>query len=147
MYSHTQVGTVMIASLAVGEVILVWVVKDVARMPHMQWLYWTLLLLPLALLLFGWLTVEVDNQVLRWRFGIGLIRKSCRLEDIKSVEKVRNSWVWGFGIRLTPRGWLYNVSGLDAVEITLKSGKRFRLGTDDPQGLEFAIKQAAGLEG
>jgi len=37
---------------------------------------------------------------------------------------------------------LYNVSGFDAVEIKLRTGKKFRIGTDVPQELEKAIEQA-----
>jgi hypothetical protein len=38
-------------------------------------------------------------------------------------------------------GWLYNVFGSFAVEIRLKNGKKYRIGTDDPQGLNNAIQQ------
>ena len=38
--------------------------------------------------------------------------------------------------------WIYNVSGFDAVEIILKNGKIYRIGTDVPSELEAAIKQA-----
>ena len=44
--------------------------------------------------------------------------------------------------RHTPHGWLYNVSGWEAVEITLPSGKRFRLGTDEPRRLEQVLLAA-----
>jgi hypothetical protein len=43
---------------------------------------------------------------------------------------------------LTPHGWLYNVAGRGAVEITLKGGRRFRIGTDEPERLCYAIQQA-----
>ena len=42
-------------------------------------------------------------------------------------------------------GWLYNVSGFDAVELELASGKLCRIGTDEPGRLLHAIEQAAGL--
>ena len=45
---------------------------------------------------------------------------------------MRNEWYYGWGVRLTPYGWMFNVSGLDAVELTFESGKRFRIGTDRP---------------
>ena len=48
--------------------------------------------------------------------------------------------VW-LGIHLTPYGWLYNVSGFDAVAITLRDGKRFALGTDDSHGLVEALRR------
>jgi hypothetical protein len=38
--------------------------------------------------------------------------------------------------------WIFNVSGFDAVEIIMRNGKIYRIGTDIPSGLEAAIKQA-----
>jgi len=40
------------------------------------------------------------------------------------------------------RYWVYNVSGLEAVEVTLRSGKRFRIGTDEPEALLTALQRA-----
>jgi hypothetical protein len=37
--------------------------------------------------------------------------------------------------------WIYNVSGFDAVEILMKSGKRYRIGTDQPEELVQTILQ------
>jgi len=37
---------------------------------------------------------------------------------------------------------MYNISGLDAVELRLKKGGVFRIGSDEPQRLEEALKQA-----
>jgi len=54
---------------------------------------------------------------------------------------VKNPWYYGWGIRFTPHGWLYNVSGLHAVEIELKNGKKYRIGTDVPENLEKAIRE------
>jgi hypothetical protein len=42
-------------------------------------------------------------------------------------------------------GWLYNVSGLRAVEVGLKSGRKYRVGTDEPERLEAALKQRIGI--
>jgi hypothetical protein len=52
-----------------------------------------------------------------------------------SITPARNSWPYGWGIHRTPHGWLYNVSGWEAVEVALASGKRLRLGTDEPRRL------------
>jgi hypothetical protein len=56
---------------------------------------------------------------------------------------VRNHWWNGFGIRMRPGFRLYNVAGLDAVELRLKSGDVRRIGTDDPQGLSAALNSRA----
>ncbi len=90
------------------------------------------------------LTVEIKEGLLEARFGIGAIRKRVRLEEIESYKRVKYPWYYGYGIRLTPHGWLYNIYGRDAVEITQKNGKTFLIGTNDPSGLEMALKQAIG---
>lgn len=92
-----------------------------------------------VLLLFHDLRVDVEAEKICLRFGIGLLRKSVPLADVKACRRVRNNPLYGWGIRYIGRGWLYNVSGLDAVELDLASGRRLRIGTDDPEGLEQAI--------
>ena len=93
-------------------------------------------------IIFHSLTVEISDRELRWHFGPGLRSYSLALDEISSVTIVRNHWWNGFGIRMAPGFRLYNVSGLDAVELRLKSGEVRRIGTDDPQGLAGAIEQS-----
>lgn len=76
-----------------------------------------------------------DNEQLSFYFGIGIIRRKFRYSNLLSIRKVRNKWYWGWGIRWFGRGWLYNVSGLDAVELIFKNGKVLRIGTNDPDAL------------
>jgi hypothetical protein len=97
--------------------------------------------------LFSSLTIEASDQDLSWFFGPGVWRKSVERADIVSVAPVRNPWWYGWGVHLTPRGWLYNVAGLDAVEISLSDGRTFRLGTDEPQALARALVPHATLKG
>ena len=104
-------------------------------------LYGLIALLVCITWLFSSLTVEVEGEELRHYFGPGFWKKTYLLEEIESIKQVRNSWIFGWGIRITPHGWLYNVSGLDAVQIQLRSGRKFRIGTDDPQGMIDAISQ------
>jgi len=100
---------------------------------------------PLAALLAatGWalssLTVEVTPTRLNWFFGPGLLRKSIEREAIIGATPVRNPWWYGWGIHLTPRGCLYNVDGLDAVELALNNGSTLRLGSDEPAALARAL--------
>ena len=88
------------------------------------------------------LTVRISNNFIEIRFGIGIIRKQFAIAKIQSATIVRNKWYYGWGIRLTPHGWLYNVAGLDAVEIRLNNGKQYRIGTDEPKELHKAINSA-----
>lgn len=100
------------------------------------------IVLALGLFLFAFLHVGVDGANVSLRFGIGLIRKKFPLADIASHAIVKNPWYYGWGIRRTPSGWLYNVSGLHAVEIIMKDGRKYRIGTNDPAGLDRAIGDA-----
>jgi hypothetical protein len=88
------------------------------------------------------LTIEVTEDTLRASFGPGWPKKEIPLDEIESATPVRNPWWYGWGIRWTPSGPLWNVAGLDAVELRLRSGKRFRLGTDEPAALTGAIEGA-----
>ena len=89
--------------------------------------------------LFDSLTVRVSHDLVEISFGIGIIRKQFDVGNIRRARVVKNKWYYGWGIRLTPHGWLYNVSGLDAVEILMDNGKQYRIGTDQPNELENAI--------
>jgi hypothetical protein len=67
------------------------------------------------------------------------------LDAIKQVTVVRNHWWNGWGIRIGPGLRLYNVSGLDAVELSIGAEDvRRRIGTDDPEGLAAALKARRG---
>jgi len=52
---------------------------------------------------------------------------------------VTNPWWYGWGIHLTPSGWLYNVGGARAVQLDLHNGRSLRVGTDEPERLCEAI--------
>lgn len=92
---------------------------------------------------FATLTVSIDENYIRVKFGYGIFRKKIPLTEISSVKTVKNHWYYGWGVRLWlwPTMWIFNVSGFDAVEVTMKNGKIYRIGTDVPQELEVAIKE------
>jgi uncharacterized membrane protein YeaQ/YmgE (transglycosylase-associated protein family) len=95
--------------------------------------------------LFHSLTVRVSRNDISLSFGIGLIRKRFLIDEIKSATIVRNRWYNGWGIRKIWGGWLYNVSGFDAVEIQLKNDRKYRIGTDQPCELLAAVESASGI--
>jgi hypothetical protein len=141
-YRHTQVGWVMLAAL-VGAAVVILVLLPSAHAPLPVSIVMAVVLL--ILLLFSFLTVEVDSDEVRVSYTAGLLRKRIALADVASFRPVRNAWWYGFGIRLLPGGgWLWNVSGLDAVELSLRDGGRFRVGTDEPDALARAIGAATG---
>jgi hypothetical protein len=93
---------------------------------------------------FATLTVEVDQENVQLYFGPGVIKKTIPISAIRFHKPVRNKWYYGFGIRYYPGGTLWNVSGLHAIELTLRDGKRFRIGTDEPQALSEALSKQTG---
>jgi hypothetical protein len=142
-YRHTQIGYAIIYALLIPAFISC-AIATISPMMRVALIPAVILLL--SALLFWKLTVKIDNEILRASFGLGLIRKTARVADIASCEPIRIRWWYGWGIHFTPYGWLYNVSGWDAVAITLRNSRRFSLGTDDPQGLAAAIRRFASAK-
>ena len=138
-YKHTQVGYLIISVMAAVMVLIGVVLANAGT----NWIaIGVLVVIAVALVLFSSLTVVIWGEELEARFGPGPIRKRFKLKEIESCQVVKNHWYYGWGIRLTPHGVLYNVSGFYAVEVKLRTGKKFRIGTDVPQELEQAIQQA-----
>ena len=138
-YQHIQIGYLMITVYTLGILFIAWLMAIYG----FNWIaFVVLIILGVCLVLFATLTVVIDEDVLEIRFGPGVIRKKFPLKDIESCRVVKNPWYYGWGIRLTPHGWLYNVSGFHAVEIKMKTGKKYRIGTDVPNDLEKTIKQS-----
>lgn len=139
-YRHTQIGYFIIVVLLAACV-------GIAILSSVQGMHpiatTVLIVLGVCVLLFCTLTVVIDEEFIRISFGPGLIRKRFPLKEVRSCRIVKNAWYYGWGIHMTPHGTLYNVSGLDAVEVKLGDGRQFRIGTDVPQELERAIRQAA----
>lgn len=143
VYRHTQPGHLLRAALLpMGIVAAIVTVLSQPAMPATLISGIAAASLLISVVLFHSLTVSVDSANVDVRFGPGLIHKEIPLAEIQDCYPVRNRWYYGWGIHLTPHGWLYNVSGFDAVEIQLRSGKKYRIGTDTPAELADAIRRA-----
>jgi hypothetical protein len=120
--------------------------KALEKAPALSWLFLGIGLLFLILLgMFATLTVTGFQDNLEIRFGIGPIRKRFYYKDIRSCSIQKNSIIYGWGIRAIPGGWLYNVSGIWSVQLDMKNGKMYRIGTAEPQKLEQFIKTRINL--
>jgi hypothetical protein len=97
-----------------------------------------------AFAMFGWLVVEVSAESVDVRFGVGLVRRRIDVADIAACQRMRTRLWWGWGLHWTPAGWLYNVSGRDAVRLELRSGRAVMIGSDDAPGLAAAVEAARG---
>ena len=140
MYKHTQVGWIILFAVA-PMIILVGFRVIASPEPH---LIFAALGLLVVLLLFGSLTVAADSREILFYFGPGIIRKRLPLSNISSASRVRNPWYCCWGIRWFGKGWLYNVSGMNGIELKLKNGINVRIGTDEPDKLvEFLSSRIA----
>jgi len=92
------------------------------------------------------MTIEISETELTWYFGSGFPLKRVPLSDVVSAEAVRMNFWNGWGIHYTPQGWLYNVSGFGAVRVTLRNGKRYCLGSEEPAVVAGKIGEATLIQ-
>ncbi len=97
------------------------------------------------------MTVEVTAETVKVTYRFGWPSRTVKRANVAGHGQVRNRWWYGLGIRLIPGGNLWSVWGLDAVELRMaddasesfffadRPGKVFRIGTDDPEGLDRAL--------
>ncbi len=98
-------------------------------------------MLLILLLLFYSMTVTVDTRELCLAFGPGLFARKFLLSQMANCRVVRNKPGQGWGIRPVKNGLLYNVSGLDSVELVMANGHRYRIGTGEPHRLSGIVYQ------
>jgi len=138
-YEHTQFGYFMTIAIVAAMVAIGIIMADMS----INWIAAAVLVvLAVIAVLFHRLTVIINEEELVVRFGPGVIRKRFRLNEIESCQAVKIPWYYGWGIRATPQGMVFRVSGFHAVQVKLTTGKEFLIGTDVPQELEEAIRQA-----
>jgi len=143
-YRHTQFGWAIAAGTVVGLALatLLTVSLSAGTINAARWMVVALFgILVAAFFLLATLTVEVDASEARLRFGIGLIRKSVAIADIVRCDVVRTPVWWGWGLHWTPSGWLYNVSGRDAVRIEVRGERAVIVGSDDAPALKRALDE------
>ena len=145
LYEHTQTGwpiRIAFLTLAFGLLVL-------AALPDFDQMRTPPRVLAAGVgiaALFGWvwgsMTVRIQDGALCIRFGPGWPRKTVPLPDISTVEITRTSFLDGWGVHRTRRGWLYNVSGYDAVLLKLANGRNLLVGSDEPRRLQAALQRA-----
>ncbi|MEI6748073.1 MAG: hypothetical protein WCM93_02825 [Bacteroidota bacterium] len=138
-------GVIMYAML--GSIVLLVIIMLTVHEKELPVLFLglTIPLLALVTLLFYNLTVEVTREKVAFRFGIGLVRRSYSICDIDTCTPVTNRLWYGWGIHFIGNTTVYNVSGIQAVELTFKGRKRrVRIGTDEPEKLSRYINEMIG---
>ena len=137
-YERTQVGYVIMVALTAGLLLVVRLMITSGFKPVTLGVS---ILLAASLIIFSSLKVIVWDDSLEVQFGPGPIRKKFPLSEIVSCQSVKIPWYYGWGIRLTPRGWLFRVSGFYAVEVRMKTGKSYLIGSDAPDEIIETIQR------
>jgi hypothetical protein len=88
------------------------------------------------IILFGTLTLKVDDEYVKFSFGIGLIHGKYKISDLEICWPM--SYIpLGWGIRFRPGVILFNVTGNKAIKLRVKGKNReIWIGTNYPE--EFA---------
>ena len=143
LYEHRQVGWVTVVALfAIGVLICIAAAISAPSERSLSFSLVPILLVVAAL--FSTLTVRVTERHLMWFFGAPGIGRRIALGEITSIRAIETSIFEGWGIHLTWHGWVWNVSGFNAVQIVLRSGTRFAVGTPEPQAVIDAVQSARG---
>lgn len=138
-YEHTQVGYVFIGALLAAMAVIGIMLVRVG----FNWVaIVVLVVIAIILVLLRSLTVVISEDELILQFGPGIIRRRFKLSEIASCQATRVPWYYGWGIRQTPQGTLFRISGFGAVRVKMTTGQGYLIGTDVPQELEEAIRQA-----
>ena len=142
LYRRTQTAPAMYVITVVGALCFVmWAIADDGAGLGVWFAVLGLLLIAVGLVA-ARLTVVVDDTSVTSAYGWGWPRRRIDLHEIDEVAAVRNSWWHGWGIHKVSGGWIFNNAGRDAVELRLRSGKVFRMGTDQPAELLAALDRA-----
>jgi len=163
-YKHIQenpIHKVFIALNGIGLILLL-VLVEARTLRSLIVVIVLMVISPVIWRIFGKLTTTVDEDEVVASFGWGWPRRRVERSRVISATAVRNSAIYGWGIRRYPGGWLWNVWGLDAVELQLRPDSEcapgskaarkeaanketanketyWRIGTDDQAGLLAAL--------
>jgi len=102
----------------------------------------------IVVMLFYKLTICIEGRKIEAIYGIGLIKFTIRIDILNSVTTLRTPWWYGWGIRFTPKGRLYNIHGSKAVKLEYRregKSKKIMLGTPEPEKLKDMIEKHFGL--
>ncbi len=142
--SFTQIGTFSNLILIPSTLLFLFMLINAYQAEQENLLFeWSMFsILFICAITFYRIKITVSEQYISFKMGIGLMQKKYKVATIKSCTPVSNSMISGIGIRLLSNGWLYNVSGFQAVELHFKhKSSVVRIGTDQALKVSAAIQE------
>lgn len=142
LYKEHQTGWLLIVPTVIMFLFLTWLYAfQLGDRPMSIGSYFMVMgILAMMLALMYRMQTEVTNEHVSIRFGVGLIKRIVPLTSVQSVTVISNAWYYGWGVRIMPKGWLYNMSGTKGVELQLKSGRVVRIGSSNPEELAKVVE-------
>ena len=147
--NYTQFGTISVVIMLPLLILFTGLLikSGLSSSPEMYIHLFLVLTFVICLLVFYKLTIIIDETNVSFKLGIGLVGKSYKITDIKSCKSAPNSALNGIGIRMLSNGWLYNVSGLKAIELQFNNRKSIiRIGTNKPDEISSVIQKLINNE-
>ncbi len=140
LYAHTQQNPVF-WNLAVILVIIYYILSTFYFNGMFDnWFYFFVFFFFLFLFTyFSVMTIVIDDKKISINFLCPKCKKNFYLKDIKEINIVKNKWWYGWGMRKVEDFMLYNVYGLDAVELIMKDGSKTRIGTGEPKKIKKIV--------
>ncbi|MGH7328651.1 MAG: hypothetical protein ACREJX_09910 [Polyangiaceae bacterium] len=97
-------------------------------------------IIALIIVTFATLTVRVTNTTLEWHMTLWPMGVRVPIAEIESATPIKTPVSWG--IYPTRDGWLWNVTGNNAIAIKLHDGKRYAVGVPEHESVMRAIAKA-----
>ena len=135
IYIKTQYGLLLNILMSLSIFLIYAVYQKIPNSTSSLILWLTIGFILLIWLLMYKLTFVIDQESITAIFGIGLLKRKVKINEIdfSTLKVVVPSKFAGIGIRLTPLGWLWNVKFGKAIYFKTKNGKTFFVGTDEPE--------------
>jgi hypothetical protein len=138
----TQFGTFSVISLSSLLVFFIYLTWNVGLNSMPDFIIFGILsiVMLISILTFYQLVIEIDRVHISFKLGIGLFSRQYKIDNLNNCKSVTNSVFNGIGIRMISDGWLYNVTGTKAIELTFKDSKKIiRIGTNKPDEISEIV--------
>ena len=148
-YKKSQFGILITVVLCLVSVVTIcFYVTQMGENPVSNYpIIGLIIIFGLLILCFYKLTITITDTKIEAKFGIGLIKRSLAINDIKfeTITKINIPALYGIGIRFTPYGILYNVKLGEAIKIE-SADKTFFVGTDEAEEIHKTLLKLKPLQ-
>ncbi len=142
-YKHTSIGWIPIGAIIFAIAGTLFIPYIIMGKIHPVFILIVFVIIVVCGFLFPILTVTGDKEGLRVHCFPGLVSKKFPFQDIESFRKVKKRYTQEEWVaRGATRGkYLFYMAGLEGVELVMKNGKKYQIGSDEPEKLIEFIRE------